>query len=162
MVVQAGRQLTDRGKLILRGRLRDVSFHTAVDHHAFLDDAKFDLLDLDERANDEASASEVGKANGSTPLVTRLAGVDSKDEVIGLVLEEVIGCCAERVGLPRDALKTEMSIMDYGFNSLSALDLQTWITRRVSMRLKVFDILNAKSLRELARKLSRRCPYVQH
>jgi len=71
-------------------------------------------------------------------------------EVVGLINEQVVTTLRLL-----EAIEPAKSLNTYGIDSLAAVDLPNWLRAIFKVELSTLDILNAKSLVDLAEKIIR-------
>ncbi|KAF2766946.1 KR-domain-containing protein [Teratosphaeria nubilosa] len=124
----------------------------AVGNSSYLSDARFDEFQSDDAEVSPAANMVDGVLDSkSASFTSRIAVAQSGHEAYAVILEALIDRCVQRVGVAREEIRPDMSLVEYGYDSLSVGELHTWMSRNLNVRLNIFDLLNSGSLSELAK-----------
>lgn len=101
------------------------------------------------KTNDEAAAAA---ATGKTTVNHRalLQGTSSREEVEGVVLEALLLKIARMLSVGVANLETSRPLHAYGIDSLTAVELRSWLAKELGAEVSVFDITNNSSIAQLA------------
>ncbi|KAI1205736.1 reducing type I polyketide synthase [Annulohypoxylon truncatum] len=104
-----------------------------------------------------AETSDPTKARGSAAanLKQRLAGTQSTEEVAELIEQAVINKVADMFVVPEEDIEATQPLSKYGVDSLVAVELRNWLVPATQCEISIFDLLGAKSLRDLAQNIAR-------
>ncbi|KAL8844220.1 MAG: hypothetical protein Q9176_001395 [Flavoplaca citrina] len=123
-----------------------------------LGDAKFEYI-----RSSLAAAAKTGSmaASASSSLVSRLQNVASRAEMQGVVREAIVAQVAKVLVIPIEDIHASQSISHYGGDSLSAVELRSWMARALDAQVGVMEILSGKSIEVLAGEVMGRSQVVQ-
>ncbi|KAK6206913.1 beta-ketoacyl synthase domain-containing protein [Colletotrichum tabaci] len=102
------------------------------------------------KTDDEAAAAAA--ATGKTTVNHRalLQGTSSREEVEGVVLEALLLKIARMLSVGVANLETSRPLHAYGIDSLTAVELRSWLAKELGAEVSVFDITNNSSTAQLA------------
>jgi hypothetical protein len=109
------------------------------------------------RAQHSASGRDDGAGSGGEGAVDvelRLRGCRTLDEAAGVVTEAVVQKLSSLLSIPAEEVDVDRSISANGVDSLVALELRTFIARKVKADVPVLEIMGSLSLGAVCRKMA--------
>ena len=104
------------------------------------------------------SASTAGDTTTSldvaAELVDQLSDAKSLIDAESCIGETLRARLAKNLGRSVDGVDLEQPLHRYGVDSLGAVELRTWIGKKLRADVSLFDVLNAQSVHELATKIA--------
>ncbi|KAH7316922.1 KR domain-containing protein [Stachybotrys elegans] len=98
---------------------------------------------------DGRSVATKGGSAAST-LKHRLSGAQSSEDVADVVEKAIINKLSDMFVVPEDDIEASQPLSKYGVDSLVAVELRNWLVPAAQCEISIFDLLGAKSLRDLA------------
>lgn len=83
-------------------------------------------------------------------LAQALAGAQDADEAAALVEKAVVGKVSDMFARPVEEIDPTQPLAKYGVDSLVAVELRNWLVFTTRCDMSIFDLLGAKSLRDLS------------
>ncbi|EFQ27365.1 beta-ketoacyl synthase domain-containing protein [Colletotrichum graminicola] len=97
--------------------------------------------------DDEGKADETNKTLNHKAL---LRGAASREEVEGIVLDALLLKIARMLSIEVSNLEFSRPLHAYGIDSLTAVELRSWLLKELGAEVIVFDITNNSSISQLA------------
>jgi acyl carrier protein len=94
------------------------------------------------------SDSEEDTSNGATAsksLQARLKAISNIEEATNLVCGGLVTKIASVLMLPETDIETKQAPVNYGLDSLAAIEIRNWITRELEANLAVLELLTSES-----------------
>ncbi|KAJ5175582.1 uncharacterized protein N7482_001459 [Penicillium canariense] len=102
----------------------------------------------------EGGQTEGGGGGGDTSSPrARIESARSAEEVLEIIVNVIQGRLAFTFMLEEADIDNQKSLLDYGLDSLVAVELRNWLTTHVSPGISVFDIIQSQTLLHLAQKV---------
>ncbi|KAH9230788.1 hypothetical protein K456DRAFT_1727160 [Colletotrichum gloeosporioides 23] len=111
------------------------------------EDPLFSHLELGQTDGDAAGATEANKAINHKAL---LAGAASWEDAEKIVLEALLLKVSRMLSIEVENLDIGKPLHAYGIDSLTAVELRSWLMKELGAEVSLFDITNNSSLSQLA------------
>lgn len=111
------------------------------------EDPLFSHLELGQTDADAAGATEANKAINHKAL---LAGAASWEDAEKIVLEALLLKVSRMLSIEVENLDIGKPLHAYGIDSLTAVELRSWLMKELGAEVSLFDITNNSSLSQLA------------
>jgi NADPH:quinone reductase-like Zn-dependent oxidoreductase/NADP-dependent 3-hydroxy acid dehydrogenase YdfG/acyl carrier protein len=102
-----------------------------------------------------ATSEPTAMVDKMTELLHQLAASNSLADAEICAEETLCAHLAELLQRAADSIDLEEGLHKYGIDSLMAVELRTWIGKMMKADVSLFDVLNAKSIRELSSKIAK-------
>ncbi|RTE82276.1 hypothetical protein BHE90_003195 [Fusarium euwallaceae] len=96
-----------------------------------------------------------GDAGGESDLKSRLPSMKTLSEVTEAILFDLVGKVSQIVNMSREDIDSSRAVNSYGIDSLSAVEIRTWISKELGASVSVFDIVSNSTMTELVEKIGR-------
>jgi NAD(P)-dependent dehydrogenase (short-subunit alcohol dehydrogenase family) len=125
---------------------------------AWTRELRFAALGEDHDVGLQGGAARQMNGDGShkMSLKQQLAGATNVEDASKFVELAVVGKLAEMFGRPEDDIDASQPLSRYGVDSLVAVELRNWLVPNTQCDMSIFDLLGAKSLRDLANTVAAR------
>ncbi|RSL50081.1 hypothetical protein CEP54_012120 [Fusarium duplospermum] len=105
------------------------------------------------RAHGMSTAAD--DAGGESDLKCRLPGMKTLSEVTEAILFDLVGKVSQIANISREDIDSSRAVNSYGIDSLSAVEIRTWISKELGASVSVFDIVSNSTMTELVEKIGR-------
>lgn len=112
--------------------------------------------DDDDRRRKGGGEQDEGEASVTANLAQALAGTQDADEAAALVEKAVVSKVSDMFARPVEEIDPMQPLAKYGVDSLVAVELRNWLVFTTRCDMSIFDLLGAKSLRDLASTVGKR------
>ncbi|KAM0421221.1 hypothetical protein ACHAPT_010941 [Fusarium lateritium] len=99
-----------------------------------------------------AAADDVGS---ESDLKSRLPSMKTLSEVTEAILFDLVGKVSQIANISREDIDSSRAVNSYGIDSLSAVEIRTWISKELGASVSVFDIVSNSTMSELVEKIGR-------
>ncbi|KAK4210062.1 hypothetical protein QBC37DRAFT_350610 [Rhypophila decipiens] len=110
----------------------------------------------DDRNQNGSSKQEQDGASATVNLAQALAGAQDAEEAAELVEKAVIAKLSDMFARPVEDIDATQPLSKYGVDSLVAVEFRNWLVFTTRCDMSIFDLLGAKSLRDLAGTVGKR------
>lgn len=118
--------------------------HTLKEHLTRV--ARFSFLQIHRTASAGVSSAGPTQAKSAQQVLQSCKSQDEANTYIGQKLLEKV---SSLMAIPLDNLKLDGSIVDYGIDSLVAIEMRNWMRQELGCNLGTFEILGSKSIASL-------------
>ncbi|RSL81518.1 hypothetical protein CEP51_005809 [Fusarium floridanum] len=94
-------------------------------------------------------------AGGESDLKSRLPSMKTLSEVTEAILFDLVGKVSQIANMSREDIDSSRAVNSYGIDSLSAVEIRTWISKELGASVSVFDIVSNSTMTELVEKIGR-------
>ncbi|RSL99901.1 hypothetical protein CEP52_009431 [Fusarium oligoseptatum] len=94
-------------------------------------------------------------AGGESDLNSRLPSMKTLSEVTEATLFDLVGKISQIANISREDIDSSRAVNSYGIDSLSAVEIRTWISKELGASVSVFDIVSNSTMTELVEKIGR-------
>ncbi|KAJ3460440.1 hypothetical protein MRS44_011307 [Fusarium solani] len=105
------------------------------------------------RAHGMSTAAD--DAGGESDLKSRLPSMKTLFEVTEAILFDLVGKVSQIANISREDIDSSRAVNSYGIDSLSAVEIRTWISKELGASVSVFDIVSNSTMTELVEKVGR-------
>ncbi|KAF6811409.1 Lovastatin diketide synthase LovF 5 [Colletotrichum sojae] len=120
---------------------------------SWAEDPLFSHLHVGQVDADAAGKTETQKAANHKVL---LSGATSWEEAVGIVLDALLLKLARMLSIEVANLDTGKPLYAYGIDSLTAVELRSWLIKELGAEVSLFDITNNSSISQLAETATKR------
>ncbi|KAM7211644.1 hypothetical protein V8F06_012970 [Rhypophila decipiens] len=110
----------------------------------------------DDRNQNGSSKQEQDGASATINLAQALGGAQDAEEAAELVEKAVIAKLSDMFARPVEDIDATQPLSKYGVDSLVAVEFRNWLVFTTRCDMSIFDLLGAKSLRDLAGTVGKR------
>ena len=122
-------------------------------------DAKFSHLR--EAGGKDGSAAAANGQGGQTSLTALLAQASTLSEATIAIAQAIIGKLSHDFSIAEGVMQPEDPLINYGIDSLVAVELRNWILRHVKAEVSIFDVMQSNTLLSLAEKVAAKSSLIQ-
>ncbi|KAL2678957.1 hypothetical protein Neosp_009711 [[Neocosmospora] mangrovei] len=96
-----------------------------------------------------------GSSEEESDLKSRLPNMKTLSEVTEAILFDLVGKVSQISNIAREDFDSSRAVNSYGIDSLSAVEIRTWISKELGASVSVFDIVSNSTMTDLVEKIGR-------